>query len=193
MAAKTAPVDADTLPLTDSADGNKTKKITWANIKAALKTWLDGLYAAVTHSHTKSQITDFPASLPASDVPAWAKAASKPIYTASEVGAAASGHPYAGNSSNGKWRKRRACGYDGTGLPSQWGRRRRRLWICFSCWQLQWSRRARMGRGWWRCRKFNRVWWWRQRRRNKSLYLYSNHFHRYLVYYRRGWNQHRRN
>jgi len=35
----------------------------------------------------KSQITDFPASMPASDVSAWAKAASKPSYTASEVGA----------------------------------------------------------------------------------------------------------
>lgn len=43
--------------------------------------------AAGTHTHPKSQITDFPASLPASDVPAWAKAASKPTYNASEVGA----------------------------------------------------------------------------------------------------------
>lgn len=43
------------------------------------------------HRHTKSEITDFPSSMPASDVPAWAKAASKPTYTASEVGALASG------------------------------------------------------------------------------------------------------
>jgi hypothetical protein len=39
------------------------------------------------HTHTKSQITDFPTSMPASDVSAWAKASTKPSYTASEVGA----------------------------------------------------------------------------------------------------------
>lgn len=38
-----------------------------------------------SHTHTKSQITDFPTSMPASDVPAWAKAGSKPSYTISEV------------------------------------------------------------------------------------------------------------
>lgn len=39
-----------------------------------------------SHTHTKSQITDFPTSMPASDVPAWAKASTKPSYTKSEVG-----------------------------------------------------------------------------------------------------------
>ncbi len=39
-----------------------------------------------THTHTKSQISDFPSSMPASDVYAWAKASSKPSYTKSEVG-----------------------------------------------------------------------------------------------------------
>lgn len=42
--------------------------------------------AASVHTHSKSQIIDFPASMPASDVPAWAKAATKPTYTKSEVG-----------------------------------------------------------------------------------------------------------
>ncbi len=37
------------------------------------------------HTHTKSQISDFPSSLPASDVSAWAKAATKPSYTWSEI------------------------------------------------------------------------------------------------------------
>ena len=37
------------------------------------------------HTHTKSQITDFPTSLPASDVYAWAKAATKPSYSWSEI------------------------------------------------------------------------------------------------------------
>ena len=47
--------------------------------------------ANTSHTHTKSEITDFPTSLPASDVSEWAKAATKPTYTASEVGADASG------------------------------------------------------------------------------------------------------
>lgn len=38
-----------------------------------------------THTHTKSQITDFPTSMPASDVSAWAKASTKPTYKYSEI------------------------------------------------------------------------------------------------------------
>ena len=41
--------------------------------------------APSSHTHTKSQITDFPSSLPASDVYAWAKAPSKPSYSWSEI------------------------------------------------------------------------------------------------------------
>lgn len=48
--------------------------------------------APSTHTHTKSEISDFPTSMPASDVSVWAKAANKPTYTASEVGAAAASH-----------------------------------------------------------------------------------------------------
>ena len=44
------------------------------------------VYTPASHTHTKSQITDFPTSLPASDVSAWAKASSKPSYSKSEVG-----------------------------------------------------------------------------------------------------------
>lgn len=50
--------------------------------------------AASSHTHTKSQITDFPSSMPASDVYAWAKASSKPSYSYSEVGAAAASHTH---------------------------------------------------------------------------------------------------
>jgi len=50
--------------------------------------------AASSHTHTKSQITDFPKSMPASDVYAWAKASAKPSYTYSEVGAAAASHSH---------------------------------------------------------------------------------------------------
>lgn len=42
--------------------------------------------ARQSHSHTKSQITDFPTSMPASDVSAWAKASTKPTYNQDEVG-----------------------------------------------------------------------------------------------------------
>ncbi len=44
--AKTTPVDADTMPIIDSEASNVLKKITWANIKAALKTYFDTLYQA---------------------------------------------------------------------------------------------------------------------------------------------------
>jgi Chaperone of endosialidase len=39
---KTTPVDADTLPLIDSAASNTLKKLTWANLKATVLTWLQG-------------------------------------------------------------------------------------------------------------------------------------------------------
>ncbi len=55
-------------------------------------------FAPSGHTHSKAQITDFPSSMPASDVYAWAKAASKPAYTAAEVGALSSnGGSVAGN------------------------------------------------------------------------------------------------
>lgn len=38
-----------------------------------------------SHTHTKSQITDFPTSMPASDVYSWAKQAQKPAYSWSEI------------------------------------------------------------------------------------------------------------
>lgn len=47
---------------------------------------LTGSYTPENHTHTKSQITDFPSSMPASDVYSWAKQPNKPSYTASDVG-----------------------------------------------------------------------------------------------------------
>lgn len=44
-------------------------------------------FATVATSGKYSDLTGTPTSLPASDVPSWAKAASKPNYTAAEVGA----------------------------------------------------------------------------------------------------------
>ena len=46
------------------------------------------------HTHTRSEITNFPSSLPASDVYSWAKQPNKPSYNYSEVGAAAANHSH---------------------------------------------------------------------------------------------------
>ena len=56
--------------------------------------------AAASHSHTKSQISDFPSSLPASDVKAWAKAANKPSYNWSEIGSKPSTFPPSSHTHN---------------------------------------------------------------------------------------------
>lgn len=44
---KATPVDADSVGLSDSAAAGVLKKLTWANIKATLKTYFDTLYQAV--------------------------------------------------------------------------------------------------------------------------------------------------
>lgn len=56
--AKATPVDADSLGYADSAASSATKKMTFANLKAFLKTYNDTLYAAISHTHTVSQISD---------------------------------------------------------------------------------------------------------------------------------------
>ncbi len=48
-AAKTSLVDADTVPLSDSAASSGTKKITFANLKKVLKAYFDTLYNKYTH------------------------------------------------------------------------------------------------------------------------------------------------
>lgn len=61
----------------DNDDGTMTQD--------AIKTAL-GKKAESSHKHTVLEITDFPKSLPASDVSDWAKAETKPSYTKSDVG-----------------------------------------------------------------------------------------------------------
>lgn len=84
---------------------NSWQTVTPANIGAAAASHTHAYAASVhvhvkaditdfAHTHAKADITDFPASLPASDVSAWAKAASKPTYTNTEVGAAATVHTH---------------------------------------------------------------------------------------------------
>jgi len=51
-ASKTTPVDADEIPLVDSAASFGLKKLTWANLKATLKTYFDTLYLVATTALT---------------------------------------------------------------------------------------------------------------------------------------------
>lgn len=55
--------------------------VPWAGI-----TGKPSVFSPEAHTHTKAQITDFPTSMPASDVSTWAKAATKPSYTPTEIG-----------------------------------------------------------------------------------------------------------
>ena len=78
---------------TGSASGVNTGDETLATIKTKLGvTTLSG-------SNTGDQV--LPTTLPASDVSAWAKAATKPTYTYSEVGAAASAHTHSYQAADG--------------------------------------------------------------------------------------------
>jgi len=65
--AKTTPVDADYVPITDSAASFALKKVTWANVKATLKSYFDTLYAAITHTHAQSDITNLTTDLAAKE------------------------------------------------------------------------------------------------------------------------------
>ena len=88
------PEDADYYVCQYAGGGNTTSTYhrrpmtaLWDYIKSkGNSTWQPkGSYAAASHTHTKSQITDFPTSLPASDVYAWAKANTKPSYSWNEI------------------------------------------------------------------------------------------------------------
>lgn len=48
LTSKTTPVDADEVYVRDSSGTPSSKKLTWANLKATLKTYFDGLYLSVT-------------------------------------------------------------------------------------------------------------------------------------------------
>ena len=55
--AKITPVDADSIPLTNSASSNAMNKVTWANIKATLKTYFDTLYNLYVHPNHTGDVT----------------------------------------------------------------------------------------------------------------------------------------
>jgi hypothetical protein len=54
---KATPVDADVLPLADSAASFVLKKLTWGNLKATLKTYFDALSAATLYTSADQTIT----------------------------------------------------------------------------------------------------------------------------------------
>lgn len=55
---KTTPVDADTMPLIDSAASNVLKKISWSNVKAVLKAYFDTIYAIAAKGVTNGDSHD---------------------------------------------------------------------------------------------------------------------------------------
>lgn len=59
---KTTPVDADELPLVDSAASSILKRLTWANLKATLKAYFDALYAPAFSTQTANTVFAGPAS-----------------------------------------------------------------------------------------------------------------------------------
>ena len=61
--AKTTPVDADQVGLMDSAASNVLKKLSWANIKATLKTYFDGLYKPAPFALTDGATISIDASV----------------------------------------------------------------------------------------------------------------------------------
>ena len=67
------------------ATNNEEKIMKYNGVKTLIKHICDN-FARLSHTHTKKDITDFPTSMPASDVYSWAKQQNKPTYTKSEVG-----------------------------------------------------------------------------------------------------------
>lgn len=93
---KSAPADADTVPLSDSAASGVTKKITWTNIKEVLKSYFDTLYNKYTHPDGDGNLhvpaTGTSNSGKVLKAGATAGSASWGTLTANEVGAAAGSH-----------------------------------------------------------------------------------------------------
>lgn len=72
LSLKTTPVDADSVAIVDSAASNVGKRVTWANVKATLKTYLDTLYAPLARTISTSGLASGGGSLAANrtiDVP----------------------------------------------------------------------------------------------------------------------------
>ena len=88
QAAKTTPVDADKVPVVDSADSSKTKLILWSAIKAALSS----VFAAASHTHAWSTITGKPSGFTPVTHKSTHATGGADALTASDIGAAAASH-----------------------------------------------------------------------------------------------------
>lgn len=88
--AKTTPVDADMFGLMDSAASNVLKKLSWANIKATLKTYFDTLYAAFGMTVNAQTGTSY----------AYVNGDAGKLVTHTNAGAIAGTLPQAGSSGN---------------------------------------------------------------------------------------------
>lgn len=83
---KTPPIDADEIPLIDSAASYGLKKLTWASLKATLKTYLDTLYLAIVAPGTNGNVLTSNGSAWTSAVPAvqLSKASSSEVATGTD-------------------------------------------------------------------------------------------------------------
>ncbi len=75
---KTTPIDADLIPLSDSIADFGIKKLSWASIKATLKSYFDGLYATPAYVDGKMVLgtainSTSGTSIDFTGIPSWAK------------------------------------------------------------------------------------------------------------------------
>ena len=83
---KNPPIDADELGLVDSATSNTLKKLTWANLKATLKTYFDTLYMVLVTPGTSGNVLK-------SNGSAWTSGSDISISSAATIHAATAGSP----------------------------------------------------------------------------------------------------
>lgn len=90
---KTTPVDADELPLVDSAASNALARLTWANLKATLKTYFDSVTTALANKDLTSATNTFPTSLVdlSSNQTLTSKTLTSPILTTPNLGTPSAG------------------------------------------------------------------------------------------------------
>jgi len=95
VTAKTPIVDADQIPLIDSAASNVLKKITWVNIKSTLKTYFDTVYNLYVHPNHTGDVTSVAdgATTIAADAVTNAKLANMATQTIKGRTTAATGDP----------------------------------------------------------------------------------------------------
>lgn len=63
---KATPIDADEMAVVDTAASNALKKITWANVKATLKTYFDTLYVVTVPDEVVGGIITISSTAPSS-------------------------------------------------------------------------------------------------------------------------------